>query len=351
MQGWNLSEAKQRCEVTEITLLLEQGQLAGYARPSGVESNLVAIPQSAWTEVDIVEENGACLLHRPSKTELLDLRIYPILHAPDAPELLHGRGLGEVFMTTVVNDPEVAALGRRVMAKEGYREVFLNGNAPGPVLDSHWLVDWNAKNLANAFINRMVSFWDDPVPSPSAAIMAAAELLADRMAALRALLSSGRVGAMGTHRISGQLSLIHRAQWSRADQAIDVKNGDLCDIDPNWTAIWTGIILECPGPPAGLSLDLRFQQIIENKAKSAVLTIAAATQCRFWLQQLVRENPAGRVKRQIDLRQEAQKNWPGLSGRGFDRAWASATTSEEGEMWSKGGRPRKTPAPKTSAPK
>ncbi len=112
MQGWSLSEAKHRCEVTEIRPLLEQGQLVGYARPVGLQDILAAIPPLAWPELEMVDENGSCLIHLPSKTEFVDLKIFPILHAPDAPELLNDRMLAEVFIDTVIRDPEAAAVGR-----------------------------------------------------------------------------------------------------------------------------------------------------------------------------------------------------------------------------------------------
>ena len=174
------------------------------ANVCGRQSESVAIPQSAWADVEVVDENGSCLIHRPSKTELSNLRIYPVLHAPDAPELLHDRWLAEVFTTSIVKDPEVAALGRRVMATDGHRHVFRDGYAPGPTLDPHWCVDWDAKSMADAFINTMVSFWEQEPSLLSAEIVAAASTLADRLAALRGLLSNGLIDAKGTHRTSGR---------------------------------------------------------------------------------------------------------------------------------------------------
>lgn len=340
MQGWSPIETRQRCEVPDIRLLLEQGQLAGYATVRGPRSNIVVIPQSVWTDVEIVDENGSCLVHRLSKAEFFDLRIYPVLHAPDAPELLHDRGLGEVFMTSVIKDPEVAALGRRVMASEGYRHVFLEGNAPGPYIDSHWAVDADEENLAFEFVRPIVWSLDTSLPRPSAAIMAAAKVLADRIAALRELLSAGRVAAIGTHPSSGQFGPINRGQWLRKDIAIDVPNADLCEPDGSkWAPLWTGIILES-AKGAG-SLNERFQHVIGGGFIPRRSSSAAEARCRLWLERLVREHPVGRTKSKQRLFEEAQREWDGLSRESFERAWNFATAGEAGEEWRKAGAPRK----------
>lgn len=354
MQGWTLSEAKQRCQVTEIGPLLEQGQLAGYARPAGRESDLVAIPKSAWADIEIADEAGTCLVHRPSRAEFLNLRIYPVLHAPDAPELLHDMGLGEVFMTSILRDPEVAALGRRVMASEGHRDVFLEGMAPGGITQWHWYADWDAKNMADAFSYQLVSFWEKRAPPPSAAIVSAATALADRMAALRALLSTGKVSALGTHRLSGRVDAILRGQWLRTSQTIDVANGDLCELDSSkWIPTWTGVILESPKPAS--SLEERFHQITEGNPKTRSSSSAAELQCTAWLKHLMHLYPDRRHWSKRTLFEEAGKWWERLSEAGFNRAWDQAMMDEAGEIWSKAGAPEKgtppmIPPPRNSKP-
>ena len=351
MLGWTLSEAKQRCQVTEIGSFLEQGQLAGYARPAGRENDLVAIPQSAWSDMKIVDEAGTCLVHLPSKTEFLDLRIYSILHAPDAPELLHDRGLAEVFKATIVWDPEVAVLGRAVMKAGDFGYVFLEGNAPSPYIDPHWPIDQDSDSIAFEFVRPIMWFAGDPLPRPSTAMTAAATALADRIAALRTLLSSGRLVAAGTHQRSGLLVPIHRTQWLRTNQAIDVANGDLCEGGSKWTVIWSGVILEHPKPELIKSVVARFQQMIEAREKSPRVSVAAKKQCQAWLEEIMRASPDTRTVRSDDLYEEARKKWKGLSRRAFNRAQEAAAESVGAVAWSIGGRIRKTSAPKTSAPK
>lgn len=350
MQGWSLPEARQRCEVDDVHPLLQQGQLAGYARVDAQQNSRVFVAQSAWTNVEIVDEDGSCLIHRPSMTELSDLKIYPVLHAPDAPELLHDRGLAEVFMTTIVRDPEVAALGRSVMKSGDFRHVFLDGNAPGPSIDPHWSIDHDPDSIAFEFVRPYMWMAYDPLPRASSAVMAAASALADRISALRTLLSGGRLVATGTHPSSGQMASIHRAQWLRKNMAIDVANGDLCEGGSKWTVHWTGLLLGRPGPLPAVSLELRFQSIIENKPNFQRSSIAAETQCRYWLEQLVREHPARRPRSKAELLEEARRKWPNLGARGFERGWSSATANDAASAWRIGGRPRKTPAPKSSAP-
>ena len=348
MQGWSVAEAKQRCEVEDLRPHLERGQLIGYARPDSPEGSKVMIPRSAWADLEMTEDDGAGLFHRSSKTEWHDLCVYPLLHATDAPELLHDRDLAEVLISSVVKDPEVAALGRRVMGSGRYRSVFAEGKAPGPESDPHWQLDFDAEGLANEFVRQIMWFPGDPLPRPSAAVSAAAVALVDRLGALRRLLSTGQIVATGTHRISGEVKPIHRAQWLRTNCAIHAFNGDLCETEGvKWTPIWTALILEHPKLPVPLAGE-RFHKIVGGltKPRSPISTIAAGTHCKRWLEQLVKEHPYGKPDTKNAIFDEAKAKWRDLSRREFNNVWKSVTADVTRASWRSSGRPRKTPSPK-----
>jgi hypothetical protein len=349
MDGWGFLEAKQRCGKANPKELLNEGRLAAACRVGGDEGELVPIPQSAWSKIAVDEERPD-LLHHENGAVFQDLRVFPVLHAPNVADLLHDQSLADVFMSFVVRDPEVSVLGALVVAQRGHPEIFAVGMAPGPVIDYHWAIDKKAEELAFDFVRPIGFFLEDPIPRPSAAITAVAEVLTVRIAALRRLLASGRLNALGTHWNTGTLGPVHRVQWLRANQAIEVQNGDLCEYqNPKYFPTWTGILLERGGDNPGRS-DL-FDELI-RRPDGRVLgrqTIRAESLCKGWLAQLMRNHPQGRVKPKTELFLEAEQKWS-IGKRAFDRAWAAASAESEAGNWRSGGRPRKTPAAKTSAP-
>lgn len=71
-------------------------------------------------------------------------------------------------------------------------------------------------------------------------------------------------------------------------------------------------------------------------------TIRAEKSCREWLAEQMRAAPDARPMRKSDFLTAAQKNFPRLSERSFDRAWGVAI-QETGSKWDARGRPKKTP--------
>jgi hypothetical protein len=347
MDGWHLLEAKQRCGKANPIDLLKEGRLAAVCRVSGSEGDLVAVPHSAWVKIAVDEEKPD-LLHHEKGTVLQDLRIFPVLLAPNVVDLLQNQSLAHVFMNFVVRDPEVSALGELAVAEGGQREIFKDGMAPGWFINYRWAIDTTPKELA---VDIPLTHFADNPPEPSAAITAVAEVLAVRIAALRKLLASGQLRAVGTHHSSGTTGAIHRMQWLRTNQAIDVQNGDLCDYqNPKYIPIWTGILLERGNDdsrPHTTFDELLHQQ--ESKGRGGKQTIRAEGHCKTWLAEMMRNNSQGRLKPKAALFHEAKQKWS-ISRRSFDRAWGVALVETGAVAWTKSG-PTKTPAPETPAAK
>jgi len=61
---------------------------------------------------------------------------------------------------------------------------------------------------------------------------------------------------------------------------------------------------------------------------------------RRWLENKMKQYPTARPKPKKQFRAEAQGSFPGLSDRGFERAWMTAIANTGAIAWSKSGRQR-----------
>lgn len=182
-----------------------------------------------------------------AKSKIFNVRISPILHSDRAPTLLNGLSLTDAFRKCVIEDPEVVALGKRVIARCGHRDVFEEGQAPGPFVDFHWSLGLSADEIASNFVYLIA--WNESTrfPEPSPQIVNASAALADRCQALRRILSSGQIAASGTFAQTGMTGLVGRMQWQRSGVTVEIRNGDLCEAENHRPVVrWSGITLELP---------------------------------------------------------------------------------------------------------
>jgi hypothetical protein len=347
MDGWSFLEAKQRCGKANLKELLNEGRLAAACRVGGDEGDLVPIPKSTWSKLHVDEETPELLQHENGAV-FHGLRLFPVLHAPNAADLLHDQSLADVFMAYVVRDPEVSVLGSVVMAQKNVSgQIFTDGMAPGWYVNYHWTLNKSGQELASDFVG--LPFADNR--PPSAAIKLVAQVLALRIAALRTLLISGRLIAWGTHWNTGTPGPIRRMLWVRANQAIEVRNGDLCEYqNSKYIPTWTGIVLQRASDDIRASAT--FDEIVQRRDRknSSGTTIRSENQCKSWLAQLMHDHPQGRLRPKLALFKEAEQKWL-ISRRAFERAWSAAIAESDAAAWRSGGRPRKTSAPETSTPK
>src|SRR5450830_528630 len=122
-----------------------------------------SIHSAAWQglifkhwEKSIVEERG-------SKTRIFNVRVFPILHAPDVHVRLVGCSVSDVFRRFVIEDPEVVLLGKRVSAVDELNvHVFREGYYPGWANDFKWPLALTASDLASRFVAPFISYISDP---------------------------------------------------------------------------------------------------------------------------------------------------------------------------------------------
>jgi hypothetical protein len=203
---------------------------------------------------------------------------------------------------------------------------------------------------ASAIEYRLVDLCSsDYSPTPSAAISAVSEVLADRIAGLRDILADGKVVAFGLYAQTGIEGPIGCLQWKRSGTSIDVSNGDLCEgQDFRAVAKWTGLSLRLPETPMPANQP---QAVIPPKVaeplRKAQTQIVTKEKCRLeciaWLEGMM-SNQEIVARSRDDLWTEAQSKWPNkLSQRDFLKARDTAITNKRAWNWKAPGPKRKSP--------
>jgi hypothetical protein len=263
---------------------------------------------------------------------------------------LHGLSLIEGFKKLVLDDPEVVALSKHVVAADkGHAAVFRDGQAPGPFVDFHWSLDSTASAIAFRFVASPLIIIGDPIATPSSAIFAVSEVLADRIARLRDILAKGQISAFGTFVQSGLEVPIGRFQWTRSGVSIDVSNGDLCEgQDHRAVPKWTGLSLRLPDAPLPSNQPQNGAASkvadIPRKAKAQIETKEKCRiECVAWLEGMM-SNPETVPRSIDDLYTEMKMKWPNkVSKRAFLKARDDAIAKTEAWSW-------KAPGPKPKSP-
>jgi hypothetical protein len=269
--------------------------------------------------------------------------------ALNAAELLHGLSLMEGFQKFVLKDPEVVALSMPILAADKrHTAIFRDGEAPSPSGGFHWFLDWTASALASQFVASNLVFVGDPIATPSPAIVAVSEVLADRIAQLRNLLASGEIVAFGTYVLSGLEMPIGPFQWTRSGISIDMSKGDLCEgQDYRATPKWTGLSLRLPEvqPTANQSQNATTSKTadIPHKARELIQTKEKCrVDCIAWLEGMM-SDPRNDPRSREELWADAQLKWPNkLSHRAFLKARDDAIANTNALAWKLPGRKPKS---------
>jgi hypothetical protein len=240
--------------------LLIDEKITAYGSRGGPSETPTSINAAGWRHLVWPKLQNSTVRERlGAKTKIFNVRVFPILQSTRALMLLNSLSLADAFRRYVLEDPEVVTLGKRVIARCGYRDIFENGRAPGPYIDNfHWSFGLNANELAASFV-RKLSFWEkSKFPQPPSEVLRASVALADRCQALQRLLGVGQIAAVGTFVQTGMAIHVHRTQWQRRGMTVEIRNGDLCEPENHRPVVrWSGIMLELPltsgvSPPADL---------------------------------------------------------------------------------------------------
>jgi len=276
-----------------------------------------------------------------SNVEVFNVRVFPILRAPNAANHLDGLSLTDAFRRYVLNDPEVAGLGKRVVnATKRHAGVFRDGLFPGLTGDFHWQLDATDESIAYNFVTQPLGV-DEWLPTPSAMISAVSAALADRLQGLRQVLSAGSICASGTFARSGVVGPIDRLQWMRPGMSIDVSRGDLCEgQDFRAVALWTGLSLRLADAPPPVNQSQNGEATKVTKARAQVQTKEKCRlECLAWLEAMMRASRDIPSFSRDELWDEAKKKWPQkLSRRKFIEARTEAIKKTGAWAWADAGR-------------
>jgi hypothetical protein len=236
---WDKYQAEKR-QQTPTLADLRRSLIAGLLAKIGTKL-FAAAPKTmkngdGWAMLD-----QAALEERIANERTDEIRLFAPLKAPNAAEHLKGRGLAETFQQCVLDDPEVTVL----LDRTGKRPQLEGGRCPlGPYIDYHWPLDATASNFEYRLLRDGLLSFGGPEPRPTREVVALSEALADRIGALRALLVSGKIQALGLTADFVE-SLVPARLWNRKNLSIDVANGDLCEQDDrrNFSPLWTSVEL------------------------------------------------------------------------------------------------------------
>lgn len=105
--------------IGDFLRLLGAGRLVSTGREGSALAEHKSIPVSAWRVLRIVNLYTSKVVQAgKSRTEIFDVRVYPVLLAPDFDRTFDGATFPEVFKRHVLEDPEVVSLAKPLLGKE-----------------------------------------------------------------------------------------------------------------------------------------------------------------------------------------------------------------------------------------
>jgi hypothetical protein len=393
--GCSLAEAEQRTSVSATSRLVQEngtrkakikaieegientcldhlknGRLVAYGRLGNLNAETQLISIAFWNALTRIEwqAGGQGLI------EFLDISVYPPLLAPCHVDLLAGRTLAEAFQQFVLDDPEVAALGREaVRLSPEFEAVIIRGRC-----QVHGIEEWPLAFERFAMVSTVHpdvakrSMYDGPGKPDPIEVVIAAEALKHRYRALISILRRGELEGLGLPATSGYSNVILRSIWSREDFYLDAKAGDVVQDNPESTGRydriirrWIGVMLQRsdsgslrvhdlgamfhgkPSTHGQLLSDTPTPQaapIPKSKSGARVESkISSRKACEAWLIDIIAKSKDKRTHTKTDLWALAQDKWPNtLSERQFQAARAEAIQVTGAFLWGAAGAPKKS---------
>jgi hypothetical protein len=316
----------------------------------------IAIPGPAWKYIHISSfRNGIATEKTRAKTQIFNLRIFPIVESADVIDRLSDKTFIEALEMCLLNDPQLGAARKRAIASGGAPASF--GNEFHPYRAVWPVVPGEGSDIEPAIESAEKS--DDLAPDNL--VKAANRIQGQRFAKLIGHLSSGRVVGEGVPWVGGTSAAIPRAIWQQDGIYINLENGDLLEIHSRpkdrlcspLRPLFKGLVLrkaESVHRPSQIPLaDLPpvAARKVGKGEKNITSKTATENACCNWLMVFMRRSRDERPEiREFHLRKALLK-WPkSLSKRGFYRMWAKAVAEVPAPKWSTGGRPNKPPQPK-----
>jgi len=241
----NAKVAAESRVLSELQSHLRTGRLVAWGRRGSPLAGLQAIPSSGWDALSFGAVYPAVLTEMTSaKTQIFDVRVYPIIHSDDAATRLSECSIVEAFQKCVRQDPEFAAASKLIRDRSRFESLIKDGNYPAFTSHCRWPLDVTTKDLASDFVDPGYYIPGMDLPKVTPDVERAASIVVDRWQRLRQRLVNGELLAQGTYASSGEHRPIDRFQWARAGVVLDVASGDFLELESQkYVVRWSGISL------------------------------------------------------------------------------------------------------------
>jgi|tagenome__1003787_1003787.scaffolds.fasta_scaffold20959347_3 hypothetical protein len=218
---YNTAIATQNALFDDVRELLLGTRLLAWGRRESPLAAPQPIPPGGWKLLKFPNPRASKVQEITGQSvEVFDVRIFPVLEAPNALEYLSGLTLTETFQQFVFGDPQWELLRQR--AKEKGNDVLEPGHRRG-LYSALWPADCGQDNWPR------ILFWlarRGPIGHR------ANLLVGQRFARLVNYLRTGRLLAEGTI-ADGKTVSVPRSLWFREQTHIDVRSGDLVEYRPD----------------------------------------------------------------------------------------------------------------------
>jgi hypothetical protein len=347
---------------SSLLAMLKQGWLVAYGRLESVMADQKIIQPSAWDMLGIKSAKKSAVVEETrSKAEIVDVRIFPVVEAPDGIDFLSGLTLIEAFDRYIFNDPQRLALAS-CAAEGGGKPLARSFEAR--LYGALWPVDFGNCLFSPMGRAMMAAQYRDLKARTGAICLSADRVLSDRFGRLIGYLSSGSLVAHGLSPSSGVITPIPRALWHDNRINLDLENGSLLEYVPNespesrmpYRRLFLAVTLTKPESSVAMLhvKPIEYEQspliaaehapaLNESKSISRVRARDDAEQkCRQWLVGLMHESPNERKQTVLELWVQARKEWPNLTRKAYQRARVDAVREAHAPTWSASGAPRKS---------
>ncbi len=220
-----------------------------------------------------------------------------------------------------------------------------------------WPLAYEGRDIAggcspNSPVGWLARVVDGPVPTD---VQAASDAMTARYGAIMDMLRHGELVGVGDPVRRGDRPEILPTVWQHKDFWIDAQAGDVVQVartSTDWSDFfvkrWRGVFLlrRTEFPMHSREAEERVWRLTMTMPavdrQSAVSSAKAQTDCCKWLIKIMSaaHNARSRATKH-SLLETALQRFPGLSKRGFERAW-SRSIEETGANWNLPGRPKKT---------
>jgi hypothetical protein len=352
LEGWTLYETLQR--VGDVLRPAVESRLIAFGRLGSPHANFSFFPlaklggQFCFSQTPAVDQAEAVCAGK----DVFDLRFFPVLKAPNVEDILRDVPLKTAFDLYVTGDPEVERLG--AMAVSDYArlaDIYL----PGEGQLRYW--PFNSDSLLE--IGELEDHGEYFDYHPTARTHAAALALRDRLGALISLLRRRIYCVEGDPFRAGDPRVIPESNWLNPALWFDLKTGDVVqerdwsedEVDyhrfedgrENYTVRWRATMLIRTGQRSQHARSIHAVTTADwTKPKRIETKTSSAKECEAWLAAEMTANPKEPKQSRTEWLKEAQRRWPDLSERVFDRLWAGSIQKTGASAWSAPGRRKRS---------